>query len=229
MKYLSTDYDEKLNTISHYINYPEMRPWIGVNYKYEKVKILIVGESHYLSKDSKYHLKAEDWYNGISDSQKDKHINGINTRKVINRGITIKWKKKSYVIFKNIEDALFSSQLFSNKPASVYYNIAFMNYFQRPAQVPGKSILLEKIDEEIAKKVFLQVVDCIKPTAIIFTSSLAYKSAKRNGALESLKSKNISFARSPHPATSWWNRKSKKYGNKTGKDHFISFVNEQVK
>jgi len=229
MNYLSTDYDGKLNNISHYINYPEMRPWIGVNYKHEKVKILTVGESHYLSKDSKYHLKAEDWCSGISESQKDKHIGGINTREVINRGTATKWKKKSYVIFKNTEDALFLSQLFSNKPASAYYNIAFMNYFQRPAQVTGKSILLEKMDEEVAKEVFLKVVDCIKPTAIIFTSSLAYKSAKRVGTLDSLKSKEIPFTRSPHPATSWWNRISKKYGNKTGKNHFTSFVNEQVK
>lgn len=228
MKYLSTEYDEELNNIPHYINYPEMRPWIGVNYTHEKVKLLTVGESHYLTMDSKYHLNPEDWYDGVLTSDKE-DIGGINTRNVIDRGTATKWKKKSYVIFKNTEDALFSSQLFSDKPDSAYYNIAFMNYFQRPAQVTGKSIRLETMDENIAKEVFLKVVDCINPTAIIFTSSLAYKSAKRSGTLKSLESKKIPFTRSPHPATSWWNRKSKKYKNKTGKDHFISFVNEQVK
>lgn len=222
-----TRYDKELNKIDHYIKYHQMLPWIGIHYEHEKVRLLTVGESHYLSRGSTYHLNASDWYNGISITGKGDE-DGINTRNVLSRAIEGNWKKKSYTIFKNTEDALFSSQLFSSKPKSAYNHIAFMNYFQRPAQRTGESIIIEKQDEIVAREVFLKVLGIIKPTAIVFTSTLAYNNAKKNGVLETLKLWNISFTKCPHPATSWWNRESKKYGNKTGRNHFISFINEQI-
>ena len=227
MEHSSTEFDEKLDKIDHYVKYPEMRPWVGTDYNNQKVKVLTIGESHYLAKGSTYHIDADDWYDGISMSDKPDKA-GIHTRNVIFNGIKTNWKKKSKVIFKNTEDALFLSNLFPVKPESAYYNIAFMNFFQRPAEKTGKSIKVKSVDLAISKQVFSEVVNIINPTTVLFTSVLAYKNAKKNGVLRYLTSNNIPFVKCPHPATSWWNRESKAYGNKTGKNHFISFINEQV-
>lgn len=227
MKNSSTEFDKKFDKIEHYVKYSEMRPWIGSDYQNQKVKILTIGESHYLAKGSTYHIDADNWYNGISMSDKPDKA-GIHTRNVIFNGINTNWKKKSKVIFKNTEDALFLSKLFSIKPESAYYNIAFMNFFQRPAEKNGKSIKVKDLDLSVSKQVFSEVVSIIKPNAVVFTSVLAYKNAKKCGALDYLTSNNIPFVKCPHPATSWWNRESKSYGNQTGKNNFISFINKQA-
>lgn len=103
-----------------------------------------------------------------------------------------------------------------------------MNFFQRSAEKNGKSIKAKDLDLAVSKQVFSEVVNIIKPNAVVFTSVLAYKNAKKIGALGDLTSNNIPFSKCPHPATSWWNREAKAYGNKTGKNHFVSFMNTQV-
>ncbi len=227
MKNSSTYFDEKLMKIEHYRKYSEMLPWIGYDYKNQKIKVLTVGESHYLSKTSTYHHDPISWYAGILMSNKPDKA-GIHTRKVIFSGILTQWKKKSKVIFKNTESALLSSNLFPIKPDSAYDNIAFMNFFQRPAEKSGKSIKVKDLDLTISSQVFTEVVNIIKPDVVIFTSVLAYKYAKNCAALDYLSTNEITFTKCPHPATSWWNRKSKMYGNETGKNHFITFINKQL-
>lgn len=204
-----------------------MRPWIGSDYTKQNIKLLTIGESHYLAKKSTYHHDVDEWYKGISMcNKKDKA--GIHTRNVIFNGINTKWKKKSKLIFKNTEQALFDTKMFSTKPISAYDNIAFMNFFQRPAERNGRSIKVSQLDNVISNQVFREVVEIIEPDAVAFTSVLAYKNAKKGGSLDFLKSKNIPFVRCPHPGMPWWNKVAKVYKNRTGKQHFISFINDQL-
>ncbi len=219
----TTEFDQKLDLIDHYQKYPDMRPWVGIAYSKQLIKILTVGESHYLGKRSTYHHDINTWYEGISlEGKKDRA--GVHTRNVIYNGINSNWKKKSKTIFKNTEAALFASNIFESNPLSAYDNIAYLNYFQRPAERHGESIKVKQQDKDVSREVFRGVIEIIQPSIVIFTSTLAFNAAKSSGVTEWFKDNAIPFTRTPHPGCSWWNRVSKKYGNKTGREHFINFV-----
>lgn len=219
-------YDSKLDLIAHYKIYPEMKVWVGCNYPVADKKLLIIGESHYLEINSRYHLDPQVWYAGVLSFGKE-DWGWIKTRNIISNGISNNWKEKSKNIYRNIEKALFESQIFQEKPVSAFTEICFMNYFQRPAEITGKSINVSSIDSKISSIVLQGVVDAIEPNIIIFTSSLAWRHAQQSGIIAYLKTKNIAVSRSPHPGMPWWNKVSKKYGNLTGKHHFIKFINKQ--
>jgi hypothetical protein len=227
MEYLSCIFDKQLDMIKHYQNYPEMRPWIGCNYAQARIKLLLVGESHYLEINSTYHHDPIAWYEGMTISDKD-DWGWVKTRNIILNGIKTNWKSHSKAIYKNTEKALFESNFFDKKPVTAYTDVGFMNFFQRPAEVSGKSIKVSEIDAMISNNVFQDVVSVISPDIVIFTSSLAFNCAKGGNSLSFLQDKKIKYIRTPHPGMPWWNRVSKAYKNKTGRDHFIHFVNEQV-
>jgi len=42
MEHSSTEFDNELDIIDHYVKYSEMRPWIGADYQKQKVKILTI-------------------------------------------------------------------------------------------------------------------------------------------------------------------------------------------
>jgi len=152
----------------------------------------------------------------------------FNTRNIISNGIANNWKSRSKTIYRNTEKALRESKMPVSVDASVYIDVAFMNFFQRPAEVTGKSIKVSERDILLANDVFKSVVDIISPDIVIFTSSLAFQSARKGMALAHLENFNIPYVRTPHPGMPWWNRVSKAYGNRTGKDHFVNFINQQV-
>ena len=59
--YSLTDYDSELKKIRHYQLHPEMLPYIGRHYP--QTRILILGESHYLSEKEPIDVKhLEEWY-----------------------------------------------------------------------------------------------------------------------------------------------------------------------
>lgn len=223
----SFEYEDKLDLIDHYRNYPEMKVWVGCNYSNNSKKLLLIGESHYLKETSDYHHNPESWYAGVSVSDK-LDWGWIKTRSIISNGIDTKWKGGSKAIYRNIERALFESLMFKEKPLTVFTEVAFMNYFQRPAERTGKSINVSQIDAKVSYGVFHSVVNIISPNIVIFTSSLAWEHAKKHGVVEFLKEKDVSFIRAPHPGMPWWNKASKAYKNHTGKEHFIEFVNNEM-
>lgn len=226
MEHSSTKYDDQLTKIEHYQKYPELLPWIGSNFDYFEKKLLLVGESHYLDTDSTYHHDSVAWYQGINISDKSDRKWMI-TRNIINNGIINNWKERSKAIYRNTEKALFESTLFTDKSSTAYASVAFMNFFQRPAQKTGKSIVVSEQDKIQSNYIFQQVVKEISPDIIIFTSSLAFNFAQKGGSVKVLKELNIPCTRTPHPGMPWWNRVSKKYGNKTGKEHFIGYLDSQ--
>lgn len=232
MELMSLEYDDKLDLIDHYKRYPEMKVWVGRNYPNALTKLLIVGESHYTGEKFKYHHDPVVWYAGLPDEVRQTR-KGFRTREILADGIVNRWGKKSAAIYRHIEKALFSSELFKVgtsgvKPSSAFTEIAFMNYFQRPAETPKESIKVCLRDADISADVFRQVVAAISPNAVIFTSSLAFRHAKAKSIDVFLDEHRVRCTRTCHPATSWWNRPSRPLKGKTGKTHFIDWVNESV-
>lgn len=228
MKYYSIEFDKALDSVVHYQKYPEMKPWIGCDYAASPIKILVIGESHYLDVGSTYHHDPQEWYDGVTVT--DKKDNGwIKTRNIISNGIESKWKSKSKTIYRNIEKALLESNANLSEQTSAFNTIAFLNYFQRPAEHTGKSISVSELDSVVSKSVVSQVVKVISPEIIIFTSSLAWKHAKRSNLIKDFDEQSIKYTRAPHPGMPWWNRVSKAYGCRTGKQHFVHFVNTALR
>jgi len=221
----STRYDHLLSRISHYQTYPEMMVWVGKNYPDQPRKVLLVAESHYVGKKFTWHHVPEAWYAGISKDETSQS-KGFLTRAIISDGIKNQWRKKAALIYRNIDTALRNSMLFQETPVNAFTEVACMNYFQRPAEVPGESIKVSGLDAKVSDEVFKEVVMAIRPDAVIFTSSLAYRHACRSQVREFLKEQNIVFTYTPHPGMHWWNRISKKYGNRTGKQRFLEFIDQ---
>jgi len=216
---MTTKYDTELQKIvEHYKHYPKMIPWIGENYSSSKTKILFVGESHYLPMDITAHHDVDKWYLGKVKSS-IKEDRGINTRNVIERFVTSKKTKKSHHIFLNMGEVLKGEE---HSAKSIYYHIAFMNFFQRPAEKTGGSIQVKQKDIDVANDTLIKVIKTIKPDIIIMGSQKAYKHLDK----EDFNELSIPLIQTPHPASAWWNRRSKKYANLSGKEALIKALKE---
>ncbi|SDJ80460.1 hypothetical protein SAMN05444748_1241 [Variovorax sp. OV700] len=220
----SLEFDDALDQIEHYRTYPEMKLWVGTGFSARSLKLLVVGESHYLPPEDQFHLDIGGWY--ARSAVPPGRLGWVRTRAIIQNGINNRWKGRAKVIYRNIETALAASSAFGDGSAQVFARIAFMNFFQRPAEVSGDSIKVSNQDAEVANTVFQAVVHVLKPTAVVFVSSKASHHAKSGGSHAFLDAMGIGFARAPHPATAWWHRASPRYGNVTGKAHFIAFANK---
>ena len=211
-----------MDTIKHYQNFPCMKPWIGKNYSTaEHKKLLIIGESHYLPKDSNIHLDAEAWYKKQQSELTSQEVRWISTSGIIKNNKDSNFKKKAHSIYRNTCSVI-NTNFFNYTPSSkAIEHYAFYNFFQRPADVTGDSICLGKIDKEVAISVFKSVYETLEPELIIFTSSLAGKIAK-----QTISSISTPFIITPHPSCAWWNRVSKKYNGGTGKELIPSFLKE---
>lgn len=225
MEYYSRKLDEIFKSIPHYELHPEMIPWVGKDYFKQDFKVLLLGESHYLKKDTTYHHDFDDWYDGVRKGVKNDTA-GIKTREILQNFLTGKSKSKSKTIYRNTELALKETEYFSSHIKSPYTMVSFINFFQRPAEVSGNSIKVFSKDVEISSKVLTEVIKVLKPDVVGFTSSLAFDAAKKGNATSFLKDKKVLFFRTSHPATAWWNKKNKKYKNATGREHFITCLNK---
>ncbi|MCT4627956.1 hypothetical protein [Halodesulfovibrio sp.] len=223
-----TSYDSELMKLSHYQKYPNMIPWIGEYYSSFSPKIFVIGESHYLDKGDTYHHAAEDWYAGIPIEKRankgwysTREIIGSNVEKIANNG---KWRLKSHSIYRNIDSALKEFIPALTYTPSAFTHIAFMNYFQRPAQVTGDSIKVTELDRKISYDVCLTVAKQLRPDLIVFTSSLAFRTAKKSGFINELADNGALVGAVPHPSCPWWYRKNKK--GLTGKEKFKNYLDQ---
>jgi hypothetical protein len=205
----TTRFDEKFATINHYCNHPQMIPFVGSEYGTFGPRILLIAESHYLKKTSTVHLDAENWYKVKADQLQKDECNATNTRKCLNKDGK-SWKIKSYTIFRNLENALIEAG-YPETDNTLRY-IAYMNGFQRPA-VSRLSIKSTPIDQLNSVATIQSVVDIIQPEHIIFVSRKAYFAL---GKQLSQKAHVV-----PHPASAWWNRRSKRG---TGKEQFLTLL-----
>ncbi|MYM85303.1 hypothetical protein GTP44_25615 [Duganella sp. FT50W] len=160
-----SNYDDHLCAIEHYQRYQMMKPWIGSDYSSQQLKLLVLGESHYVNKHARFHHDEVAWYNGVEVPQKFQR--GISTRLVLGQSLAERWKRKSSVIYRNIETALMESGVLTADGTSPIHAIAYMNYFQRPAQSSGQSLKHGPLDRLHSAAVVDAVVDILLPDLIV--------------------------------------------------------------
>lgn len=217
--YFTKDYDDKMLEISFFKKYPHMIPFIGKDF--DSYKILILAESYYLPEYSSIHHN-DDWYEESIKSLKNEEINWSSPIQIINDDF-LHWDKlvSGHTIYNSLKIAL--EDVIKNQ--NVFENIAFYNFFQRPA-IYTESLNVTKKDSEIANEVFKQVISILNPNIIYFVSKKAHDHLKLKDLNPDIQNKIIY---TPHPATAWWNKKMKSYGNKTGKEIFKEGLSRVIK
>lgn len=224
-------YDEVLKTrLKHLVLHPNYLPHIGKNYELARAKTFIIAESHYLPEIYNNKFTAEDWY--LNPKSIYEAINGdkgwFETRGVISEYQKPTVLSPGHRIFLNLENAFKEI----DKDRKLFEECVYLNYFQRPAEVQGDSLNIHKIDSEVALENLLVLIEILQPNKIIFVSSKAYADFVKN-TTESMRKQLPYIGSVPHPsASSWWNRKSPKYGLKgqsaTGKEKFLRIMKPKV-
>jgi hypothetical protein len=169
-----------------------------------------------LEPGSDYHHDAAAWYGGISIQAKNDRAWTI-TRKIIANGLANRWREKSKTIYRNIEAAAVDAGVGAPTHVSPFHSMAFMNYFQRPAQVSGKSIVVSELDRSHSATVLNSVLEIISPRIVVFCSVLAWRAARESVQ----ENQHVHFAFAPHPATRWWHTPMRKYKGRSGRQIFI--------
>ena len=189
-------YDNKLLEIDFYKNsriHKLMLPYIGS--EYEKYKVLIVAESHYLREDSDRE-KVKDFNKWLADKNEIKLMNEeyINTREVVKKHRSNNNKQP---FFSNIKKEIINIEKFWDK-------VSFMNFFIVPSINGSRTIAVSKDIEKKSLENFENVLDVIKPNYILFLSKKSYCIFEKSNS-KYLKN-TFGFG---HPSSPWWSRKRK--------------------
>jgi len=233
-------FDTKLKEIRFYTKFEKMLPWIGSNYVSDKhKKLLIVGESHYYPANVRYvgdvsRYSPEEWYSNKPVIFEGDEEQWIFTRNIIEWGSETNWKAKGFLMNKNIELALSEAGLSAENKIGdrsfIFDEIAFMNYFIRPAfQGDSFKHIKTKLDSEKAFENFIKVINIIKPEIIIFVSKYALVDAECYSLWLHTEPIGCKYTYTTHSSCSWWNRVSsdKILAGRTGRQHFVHFLKEQ--
>ena len=204
-------YDNKLLEIDFYKNsetHRLMLPYIGS--EYEKYKVLIVGESHYLGEDNDRE-KVKDFKKWLTDKNEIKLIKPkyINTRWVVKEHCNNKNKQP---FFSMIKKEIINVENFWNK-------VSFMNFFIVPSINGSREIEALKDMKEKSLENFENVLDVIKPNYILFLSKKSYCIFEKSNS-KYLKN-TFGFG---HPSSPWWSRKRK--DGKKYKEEFKEKIEE---
>lgn len=218
---LTLAFDSRLGGIAHYARYPEMMVAVGDLYGTAPVPVLVLGESHYLD-TAEVSNHPDHWYERRQLVHAASAAN-IHTRQIFDNAINGRKRRKSKAIFHALASALGASGIAMPGARSPLQSIAYMNYFQRPAEVSGESLVVHSRDVAEASDVVANVVSILQPKLVVFASRLAWRHAKGDLA-ERLVSMGIDVLNVPHPATSWWNRPSRPMGDMSGRQRFIKAV-----
>ena len=165
-------------------------PYIGDNYIKSNPKILILGESHYISNE-KEPTKAE-----IDEWNKD-----INTT----RGAV----EEEYKPYKNTLSVLSNMAIDNNY---LYNHLAFYNFFQKYVGIGSSDkSLIDDALIELSQKAYFAVFDIIKPNLVIawgtgdlynyWVPQVEYETCSENGMLYNYKKyPNIKIWHMRHPS-----------------------------
>jgi hypothetical protein len=193
--------------------FPELTPFVGENYSNKNhSKLLLIGESNYFPDElaSKSVFKdAKKWYHG-----KDCHLIPEEMKEKVNNDGKIVYLRG---LFSTIQKLLNTIQ---------YDDVAFYNYFLRPASVKNKNgdsdLGLKKnytdLDGEVAFVAFCGVLESLKPDIVIFASTLAWNKME---VFQNLYKKNfgeIVIKKVSHPSSPWWNNSNGAYGRQLFED-----------
>ena len=200
--------------------HPELTPFIGKLYPKAPLKVLFLGESHYLPA-AYNHKVGQEWYERSTASYgfSTEALAWLNTAAIIRHDvIECNYKNPAHNIYRNIGKVYGEVFAKGDYPQALEY-IAFGNYFLRPAEVCGESIIINSWDEEVRSFQQLAALEKqLQPALIVFVSKKAYESfvrvAQAQGATALLsKVKSV-----PHPNSAWWNRAIAQYEGRTGKE-----------
>ena len=227
-----TDYDLHLQaSLNHLMSYPQYLPFIGNAWANQTNRVLFIAESHYFHEKSNGKSNSQTWYVENASNLHPEELNWTDTRGVVERADKGKFRSKGLSIFYNLKSAIESTLEIKNSKETMFQNFGYYNYFQRPAEVSGKSIRNMNIDNEIAYQTLTAICEHAKPTVIIFVSSRAknsFDSVHKRLNLMQFDSSHIYQV--PHPACAWWNRKSKSFSKTgeaiSGKRKFMNIIKE---
>jgi len=195
-----------------------MRPYVGEHYSDTGFpSLLLIGESHYVPEDSEHDIAPEAWYLGNSGTLSDDELLYISTAQIINKSRVDGFSNPAHSIYRN---AFLEINEFGPAYADftrVADHIAFYNFFLRPA-FTGDSLIVTAKDIDIANEAFRAHYEALKPTAVIFFSTLA------RSYFHPTEPVSIPVIATPHPGCPWWNRTAKKYGDKRGRDILADFI-----
>ena len=228
---------EELKKIPHFVRYPQMIPFVGKDY--DKTRLLILGESHYLPKGEEW--RAPKWYEYSINEWLSAEFNVDKSEFFENENQWIGWtctmvlvQGRVHSIYRELESALRASGYSgfgSGLDASAY-----MNFFQRPAEKEGEQIQNTLKDNCYAAETLQSVCSILRPTKIFFASTRAYKGLEAFIHVKSLKVlmkteptfplENVGcvegwfndalIGHGAHPASCWWNKAAKSYSKPRG-------------
>lgn len=229
---LNISYDEQLKKINIYKIHPELLPFVGENY--EEKRILIIGESHYISKDdskNKDKLEGlrelwytEEWLKG-PDNPLLNSFGYFITRRIVLNFMNGCPQKTNF--FSNILMAYLGKE--NDDDRTKFSDFAFMNYMQIPSFKYGSTIFNQatEYDYNIAKETLENVIEVLQPKKVIFLSKGAYDKFKNNNETDKNLIKDGGYPKIDwvyHPACSWWHKTNKKHPNHY-KNHFNEIIN----
>ena len=209
-----------------YSLHPELAPFIGKLYPKAPLKVLFLGESHYLPA-AYNHKVGQEWYERSTASYgfSAEALAWLNTAAIIRHDvIESNYKNPAHNIYRNIGKVYGEVFAKGDYPQALEY-IAFGNYFLRPAEVCGESIIINGWNEEVRSFQQLAALEKqLQPALIVFVSKKAYESfvrvAQTQGATALLsKVKSV-----PHPNSAWWNRAIAQYEGRTGKEELKNIL-----
>jgi hypothetical protein len=224
----STNYDAQLKAaLKHLVSYPQMLPFIGHAWDSHTDRILLIAESHYLPVGRT--CDSQTWYDGDASLLSKDEKDWTDTRGVIrvadDYSIYKEHHAKGHSIFYNMKSAIFAARQISKHDQRVFQNFGYYNYFQRPAEKSGKSIITSGNDYRVAYETLKAIAQIAKPTALVFVSKKAHTSfchwrrQENDGIFDAIPSYSV-----PHPASAWWNKPSNAHGGITGKAKFINII-----
>ncbi|MBC6995221.1 hypothetical protein QWY85_12425 [Neolewinella lacunae] len=202
--YQDRSFDDLLQTLPHYQLYPQMLPFIGSHYRRMNKRVLVIGESHYLRKESEQKSESGAWYDGTAAAMlDDEDRNWIHTRGTAGSGEKQRYASKAFGIYRNVEFAIRDLLVDKDLPTDNYLRyVAYYNYFQRPAKT-GDSLEVTDLDKKTAYHHLLALGDILEVTHFAFVSKLAYYAFWKSHGKDEFFTRNI-FG-TAHPSTSWWN------------------------
>ncbi len=201
-------YDEELLKNDFLHRHTECLPFIGE--KYKEIRLLLIGESHYVPKRDICFVNREDYYDcGYDDLDKGDYKTWINTRAVFEYRVYERRDFKNFFSNPATEIARVinhTDNLTKDQRIEAMHNYAFFNYFKRPSYDKGKSIKgLSDIDYNFAYDVSCFMIKILDPQLIVFLSKKAYKAFCESDRDKNLGS-HYSIRSVSHPSSAWWNR-----------------------
>lgn len=186
------EYDNRFKKINIYKRYNLLIPFVGKNFSVADKKILFIGESHFLPKETYNRIEKDEILSWYKVKQEDYKFNKeekdyINTRNIINRDvINSEYQNKSHSIYRNLGIEYAESFGFVNYNEALPH-IAFYNYFLRPAEAEGESIINSWSDDAYSFNHLIMIEKILKPHAIIFSSKKARQHFIELGGQKNLK------------------------------------------